>query len=374
MTIYRRHGVWHVDFRFTDPLTGLRRRCRRSTGPGTTKKEATELAHRLKIQLETPPAPPEPVRKQAAFSGFAKHWYDLHFMTNCKPSYARTTEQILRVHLVPFFGGQDLRELTVEQVESYKALKARTLSPKTVNNHLGVLGRMLRSAVDWGYADHNLARQVQPLRVPPSELNFWDREQSDVFLARALEREPAWHPFFLTALRTGMRLGELFALEWRSLDFIKRRIHVQRSYTRGVLGTPKSGKGRRVPMSRELAEALRDHRHLKGRLVFCRPDGGYLSRDIVKHPFRRLTAAAGLPAIRLHDLRHSFASQLVMEGVPLRAVQKFLGHSTLDMTMRYAHLSPEAEQDYVSRLDSGEVRSRSGHVRGVFNPADSATH
>lgn len=85
--------------------------------------------------------------------------------------------------------------------------------------------------------------------------------------------------------------------------------------------------------------------------MFPQPDGTHLTRDIVKHPFGRVIRAATLPTIRIHDMRHSFASQLVMAGVPLKAVQELLGHADIKMTMRYAHLAPEAKKDYVLVLD-----------------------
>jgi len=189
-------------------------------------------------------------------------------------------------------------------------------------------------------------------------------------LAKALQSEPQWHPFFMTALRTGLRLGELFALRWESIDFVKRRIHVRQSHHRGHLGSPKNGRTRNVPISPALAAVLRDYRHLKGELVFCTAEGNYLTRDRVKRPFERITKAAGLPRIRLHDLRHSFASQLTMAGVPQRAVQLYLGHSDPKMTMRYSHLSPEADDDYVSRLDE-KVWAHFGHTSPNFAIATS---
>lgn len=195
-------------------------------------------------------------------------------------------------------------------------------------------------------------------------MHFWDREQSAVFLEAVQKTDPRWYPFFLCALRTGMRLGELCALRWDDLDFVKGQIHVVWSFTHGKVDSPKNGRGRVVPMSPQLAAALKAHRHLRGPLVFCREDGSHLTRDNVKHPFDRATRRAGVRAIRIHDMRHSFASQLVMEGVPLTAVKEYLGHRELEMTMRYAHLSPDARQGYVKCLDEA---LKTGHGSGSWS-------
>ncbi len=255
------------------------------TGHGTSKREAERLELQWRREVTTPPAP---VVKMAAFSGFAKKWLDTYIKTDRKHSYYRSTEQILRVHLVPYFGDQDLRTVEPEQVEAYKAAKVAGLAPKTVNNHIGVLSILFKKAVDWGYCDRNPVTGVGMLRLPPQEFRFWDRQQSDAFLDALLQVDPSYHPFFLCALRTGMRLGELFALRWDDLDFVKCQLRVVWNWTHGKLDSPKSGRGRSIPMNPELVDALRDHLHLRGRLVFCREDGSYLSRDMVKHPFDRV--------------------------------------------------------------------------------------
>ncbi len=165
-------------------------------------------------------------------------------------------------------------------------------------------------------------------------------------------RAPGWYAFFLTALRTGLRAGELFALRWEDVDTKKRRIEVRQNWTHGVLVTPKSGHGRSLPMTPELASAL-DALPRKAPLVFPYRKGGYLDGNKVKRTFWRCTRLAGVPRIAFHDLRHSFASQLVMAGVPLKAVQELLGHADIKTTQRYAHLSPGATTEYVCLLDQG---------------------
>ena len=227
--------------------------------------------------METPPDPAAP--RYAAFSGFARRWLDLHVTNNRKPSTVRSYEQVLRVHLVPFFTDADLRSIGPIEVEEFKATVRHTHQPKTVNNQLGVLSSLFSAAITGRYADQNPVAMVPRMRVVERKPRFWKREESSAFLKQIREKEPRYYALFLCALRTGMRQGELFALEWGHLNFRERIIHVQSSYWKGHTGPPKSGKNRDIPMSQELADALQEHRHLRGDLVFCRDDGSHLSGD-----------------------------------------------------------------------------------------------
>lgn len=120
---------------------------------------------------------------------------------------------------------------------------------------------------------------------------------------------------------------------------------------RGIIGTPKSGKSREVPLCETIVEALKAHRHLKGELVFCAEKGRMWTAHECKHPLWRAAKIAGLRKIGWHVLRHTFASHLVMLGASIKAVQELLGHADISMTMRYAHLSPEVRCDTVKLLD-----------------------
>ena len=370
MAIRKRGGVWYVDFRYQDPLTGKTKRFKRSAGRHATKKEAQALERQWRREIisasldrprqdEQPEAPrrrrrrDETPERPMAFDAFAWHFYALHTVPNCKPSTHRAVEGILRVHLIPFFGSRSIDTITVEDIARFKAAKARQASPKSVNNWIGVLSRLFRSATEWGYIERNPVTGIGLLRVPPQEFRFWDAEESRRFLDAVLENDPDWWAFFLCALRTGMRIGELTALRWSDVDLDGSVLHVRRSVHRRVVTSPKNGRGRTIPLSPELRDALAAHRGTAGPqdLVFPGRRGSWLNRDKTKHRLWRNAKAAGLPRIRIHDLRHSFASQLVMAGVPLIAVQQYLGHSDLTMTMRYSHLSPRARQDYIACLD-----------------------
>ena len=126
---------------------------------------------------------------------------------------------------------------------------------------------------------------------------------------------------------------------------------VRRAAARGQIGTPKSGRSREIPLSLEALAALKSHRHLKGELVFSDEKGKLLAKTATKWPLWRACKRAGLRRIGWHVLRHTFASHLVMRSAPIKAVQELLGHATIEMTMRYSHLSPDVRRDAVRLLD-----------------------
>ena len=113
-------------------------------------------------------------------------------------------------------------------------------------------------------------------------------------------------------------------------------------------------------MSDEVLRALKAHRHLRGELVFCDADGRMLTKGECRHPLWRACKRAGLRQLGWHALRHTFASHLVMRGAPIKAVQELLGHSTIEMTMRYAHLSPDVRKDAVRLLDRAHRWQQAG--------------
>lgn len=351
MGLRRRDGVWVVDFRYRDPTTGASKRFRRSTGRRTTKRQAVELERAWRAEVLREPG--AEIRKTAPFSGFARRWYQVDVLASCRPSAQRSTESILRVHLVPRFGDVDLRALDTEGIEGLRANLLEQCAPKTTANVMSVLGSLLRAAVRWGYLGANPMDAVPPVVVPPPPFDFWTAEETQRFLAAAEATEPRLAPFFRFGLRTGLRLGELFAVEDHDLNLEGRRVHVQRSLVRGHLGVPKSGRAREVPLTGNLVERLRlaGWGRGDGRRLFDRRDGAALTRGVVKRPFWRATEAAGLRRIRLHDMRHSYASQLAMAGVPITAIQRFLGHADVRTTQRYAHLAPDALSEYVERLE-----------------------
>jgi integrase len=232
---------------------------------------------------------------------------------------------------------------------------------------------VLSQAVDDGLLAANpafrLGRYYRQAGFPKIEIRPFTRDEAQQFLAAAREHAPREHPLFLTALRTGLRLGELLALQWGDIDFSGRFIEVRRNLVAGRLTTPKSGKTRRVDASRQLTTALRqlliDRKSEKLRRgwrelpewVFCTDEGGPLDGDNLRHRvFYRVVERAGLRRVRFHDLRHTFASLLIQQGESLAYVKDQLGHSSIQLTVdTYGHLIPGANRQAVDRLDDTDA-------------------
>lgn len=361
MTVYKREwktasgeerSGWYVDITFTHP-SGKTERIRKAA-PGSSKREAEQYERQLIASLVQGTYGSHDPAEVPTFDEYAEEWFVDYVQVNNKPSTQRTRRSALNARLKPFFGAKQLDEIGQRDVARFKRqMLGEDLSEKTVNNHLGILSSMLNTAVDWGLIED--CPDVKWLNTPEPEFDFLDFDEADRLVEAA---EPKYEVMILTAIKTGMRLGELCALRWQDVDLVKQQLRVARSATRGVVSTPKSGKSRDLPVSDELAEALKRHRKvtkLRGNMVFSSESGEMLCRDNVKRALPRACREAGLREIGWHALRHTFASHLVMLAVPLKVVQELLGHATLDMTMRYAHLAPDTKRESVDLLDSRRV-------------------
>lgn len=333
-----------VDYQHAD---GRRERVRRV--PRVQTRRAAEQLEREVVNalaagtFGRKEAAPEPV---ATFEAFAKTFVETYAETNNKPSEIDSKRQILRQHLVPAFGTLALDGVTVERIEGYKAAKLRAkLAPKTINNHLAVLSKLLTVAVEWRKIA--AAPAVKWLAAPEPEFDFFDFDEADRLIAAAGD----WAAMVTVALRAGLRLGELIGLRWQDVDLKAGRLVVRQAVARGKVGTPKSGKKREVPLGAEALAALKAHRHLKSEFVFCGAAGAMLTKGETKRPLWSACKRAGLRLVGWHVLRHTFASQLAMRGAPMRAIQELMGHATMEMTLRYAHLSPDARREAVRLLD-----------------------
>jgi len=325
----------------------------RKKSPDNTRKGALayETLCRGKLSRGESLSEEKPKQKvRPTFTEFAWEWFEIYVKNNNKPSEIRGKRYVLGTHLVPFFGKSRIDKIPGIDIERYKAKKIKKgLTNKTINNHLTVLSKCLRTAEEW--LELEGLPKIKKLKVPPQKFDFLSQEESRLLLKNA---EGVWHDMILTALKTGLRLGELRGLKWGDIDLKKRTLTVRRSaYRHDCFVSPKSNKERTVPFSTELHSTLAGREHETG-FVFSVKPGVHLKNMDCYRKLRKACAKSGIRRIGWHVLRHSFASHLIEVGAHLKAVQELLGHSNIQTTMRYAHLSPSALSDAVELLDSSK--------------------
>jgi len=341
-------NTWWVDFRFKGERN--RQRSPDNSRAGALAYESVLRARLAKGEAVSGPTKPLGV----AFRDFAPNWLETYVRTNNKPSEFVRKRSVLRLGLVPFFGGMALDEITEAKVEQYKAARLRDgLKPKSVNNHLTVLSACLKKAVDCGNLESGKLPCIRPLKALPPSFAYLTFEESERLLSAIDDR--TYYGMTLAALRTGMRMGELMALDWMDVNLERGLITVRRALSAGVLTDTKSHRERHIPINPDLLDWLMGEPQRRG-LVFHYSDGSAVVYGRAKRSLMRYSAAADVRFVGWHGLRHSFASQLTMKSAPARAVQAFLGHSDLRTTMRYSHLAPSSMADTINLLASPEIR------------------
>jgi integrase len=248
------------------------------------------------------------------------------------------------------FGGRRVETITASEVEAWRDRLAESLSPASVAHYLTMLRAIFNRAVRDGKLASLPTRGVEW----PEENNARVRYLSEGEERRLLKMLPKRRRALVTfAINTGLRLGEILRLRLPDIDLHPGSLHVREA---------KSGEARRLPLNKFALAALNQSRGARSKVIQLETrrkagEGGYIFgpdapalRMSINREFRRATTAAKIENLRFHDLRHTFASRLVMRGFDLYRVQTLLGHKTARMTQRYAHLSPEGLREAVDAL------------------------
>ena len=325
---------WRIDFRVKG------RRITRIIGP--SKRQAEAAAVTIKAGILGDPYGFGRKKPEVLFEAHAKEFLELYSKQN-KRSWQ--SDEISLKHLIEFFKGKCLSEITSESIEKYRVQrKADGVSPSTINRELSCLKTFYSKAIEWEKVDRNPAQKVKKFREPHSRERILTADESRRLIAAA---SPALRPVLIVALNTGMRRGEILSLRWPDVDSVKGFI---------LIGDSKSGKSRTVPMNGPVFETLSAMRKAEG-FVFDNPETGTHVLD-VKTAFLGACRRAGIKGVRFHDLRHTAASRMVESGVDLVTVSKILGHASIQMTMRYAHPTEQNMRQAVGKL--GEYFGETG--------------
>lgn len=339
---------------------GSRRRIRR-VAPYQSKRKAEQYERELRANLLNGSIQKEEEKKAIpTVEEFSKEFMETYVAANNKPSEGISKEYIFRLHLVPVFGKYRLDEISVRDVERFKAdLLKDELAPKTINNMLTVLGKMLRYAAEIEVIQS--VPRIKFLKAPASKFDYLDFDDL-TRLVNAATNEPEALAAILCGADAGLRSGEIRALQWDDIDLVKEQITVQRTDYRGHVGSPKGGRLRIVDMTSRSVSALKAIRHLKGPWVFSDRGGERWSRGEIDARLWRTCRKAGLRKIGWHSLRHTFCSHLAMKGAPARAIQELAGHASLSTTQRYMHLSPNARKSAIRLLENYGIITALGNA------------
>jgi integrase len=269
--------------------------------------------------------------------------------------------------LVTVFGDRPLESIDVSDVNRYLAEWAGRLKPKSLRNALSLLHKIFDDAREEGYVAVNRLHRSKALQRPKA-LREEDEPEIDVLTPGELHQlfdalDGDSYPLFLTAVFTGLRLGELLGLQWGDLDVRARRVHVRRSVYRGEFYLPKTKRSKRaVDVGDQLLSVLDGIRLARfgaepappEALIFPSATSGPLDPDNLRHRvWAPALAKAKLRHVRIHSLRHTYASMLIAQGENIKYISSQLGHASVQITIdRYGHLFPDEKRTAAARLEA----------------------
>lgn len=352
-------GRWYAEVTIGYDIDGKRIAWRFSS---KLKREAL-AAMQARISEKAASAPIPTSERQ--LSDFLSEWLESVRTTRELRTYLGY-KSLVAQHITPALGHHRLVDLRAQHIQALLADLSDTLSPTTVLHVHRCLHRALEVALRWELIDRNPAHVVDAPRIQKREQTWLDLDAARRFIAAA--RSDPYYAYWLVSLSTGMRRGELLALTWADLDGDVLRVQKALSYVKGagwVVKDTKTHRSRAVSLIPEVVAALREHRvrqaeqrlaagprwHDAGR-IFTTRHGTPLDTDsLYDRNFLPILERAGLPRMRMYDLRHSFVSLMLSQGVPVRVVSEMVGHANASQTLgTYAHVSQAMQTEAMAKL------------------------
>jgi len=315
--------------------------------------------------------PPE--RGSQTFGHYAQLWLTT---LDVKPSTRANYESHLSRHILPEFEEMEVSRIQWLTLETFKNdLLEKGLNPKTVRNVMNPVSLVLRTAVRDGALTTNPAREVskprsnQPKKITPASAEY--------ILELTNAMADADRLLVLFATFSGLRAGECGGLQVSDIDFVGRKINVNRSVSevhgKAQFTVPKNGKTRTVPLPPFLMTQLSEHLERRGvsedpsAQVFTAPNGGiYRQSNFYKRVFKPAVEATGRSGFVFHHLRHTYASLLIKEGAHPRVIMERMGHSSIQITMNtYGHLFPSEDEETINGLENAFQKANENASRPV---------
>jgi integrase len=264
------------------------------------------------------------------------------------------TKHIHFAHFTRVWGNPPIHTLTVEVLDQYRALRlGEKVGPATINREMATLKHALSKAVQWKLLRKTAREELTAIKKyqePDGRLRYLSGDDEADRLFQACGE--SLRPIVVTALHTGMRKGELLGLTWDVVDITHGFIRLKQT---------KNGKARALPFNETLWSLFSGLR-TRQEVPWVFHDAQGRRYNDIRHPFEAACVNAGLTDFHFHDLRHTFASWLIMRGVALATVSNLLGHTSPTMTLRYAHLSPKHLTSAVRVLDAQSDSSHDNYM------------
>ncbi len=325
------------------------------------QKRLNELLVSLEKGIYTPPG-------RLTVAEHLKNWLEGYVKTNCSQRTLDGYQSIIESHLIPALGQIQLKHIHQQVIQSYYGKACERLSARTVHKHHRLLSQALKYAVRQGYLGRNPCEFVDAPSWKARAMRTLTPSEVDALFD--MSKDSAIYPVSYTAVSTGLRQAELLGLRWRDIDLDMASISVSQVLykRRGIcqFKEPKTSHSRRrVAMTPKLALFLREYRaereslywHLGqplalDSLVFANVEGKPLDPSMLSHDFARIAKLAGLAGVRFHDLRHTFASLMLLRGAKPKVISEALGHSSVAFTMdTYSHIIEGMQEDAMALLD-----------------------
>ena len=297
------------------------------------------------------------------FTQFVREHWEPATLPTLKAGSARYYSLQLRRHLMPAFGPRRLCDITKLDVQRFFAMArlpksngGLDLSGSSVHGMRTTLSKVLQAAVDWNLLEQNPARGLRlGDRTPRTERLYLNAAELRILLVSL--PEPC-RTLVLVAVLTGLRIGEILALRWKSFDLLRGTIQVRETMSEGLFGLPKTKCSRRdVPMSEPVLKAFELHRARANQtgpedLVFAtRKQTPLNPKNLLRRELRPVCVELKLPLITWHSFRHTHATLLGEAGESLKTAQALLGHSDLETTLNvYTHAIPESQKRAVDKV------------------------
>jgi len=340
---------------------------------GKNKALANEIAKKIEARLVLGDFKLQEVEddstKLPTFEEYANCWLEDYIKPLRRSSTYERYADILKHHVFPTFGKKPINEIKRSEIRNLilkksKAGLSRSMICLIRDVMSGTMGYAVEDELIPGNPVSGILKRLKLERDKRITVEPMTEQEVELFINTCFRHYEDYGDFFLCAFRTGMRLGELLGLKWGDIDWNQKFIRVERSYKRGQFDKTKTGKVRRVDMSDQLAsslkilltrrkkEALKDGLGEPVEYIFHR-DKKPMEQNHIRRVFKRVLVKAGIREMRLHDIRHTFASLLLSKGESPVYVKEQLGHSSIKMTVDvYGHLIPGSNRGAVNQLDS----------------------